>query len=75
MKIWYIWVTDGYAPDPSYWLVEAWDDDSTMENEDGWNAAVEKAKEGHGADNVRITTGFIDWDKVVSAFQPADISL
>ena len=74
MDIYMIWATDGYAPSPGYWLVEAWDDDTVSENNEGWQEAVDKAYADHGPKNVRITKATVDFDKVLAAFTPVDIS-
>ena len=41
IKTWQVWIQaeDGYT-----WLETAWDDDTTVENHDGWLKAVDNAK-------------------------------
>lgn len=73
MKVWMIWAYEPYSD--HYWLVDAWDDDSVMENNDGWEEAKKKAYEDHGPEEVRITTTTVDIDKVAKAFKPQDVGL
>lgn len=43
MGVWMIWVRgldDGYV-----WLAEAWTDDMTADNSEGWREVVDKARE------------------------------
>jgi hypothetical protein len=42
MKLWTIWIR---ADDGGTWLHSAWDDDSTAESHDAYEADVDKAKE------------------------------
>jgi len=71
MDIYLIWAQE---PDGNYhWLVGAWDDDSVGENYAGYEEAVAKAREEHGVENIRVVKARIDFDKVVEAFEPADV--
>lgn len=40
MKVWMIWIQG----DDATWLEAAWDDESTAENNMGWQATVDKAR-------------------------------
>jgi len=67
MKIWMIWAMEY----DDIWLVESWDDDSTMENPEGWERAVENARKSHK--HIRITSTMVDFDKVRDAFLPKEV--
>lgn len=67
MTIWMIWVQEPSTG--ALWLVESWDDDSTAENTTGWEEAVQKARKEHGAENVRIVRGDVDFNVIEKAFQ------
>lgn len=67
MKIWMIWAME----DDMIWLEEAWDDDTTAENHEGWERAVEKARQAY--DHIRITSTMVDFDKVRDAFLPKEV--
>lgn len=71
MDIWMIWVTDDGE---TVWLEEAWDDDSTSGNYEGWIEAVKRAEEKFGAGNVRVVKTSIDLDPVLAAFQPIEVA-
>lgn len=73
MKLHLIWAQDTLSSDP--WLIEAWDEESIDSNLEGWHAALNKAADGHGGLNVRVTTTVVDYDKVLAAFQPIDVTV
>lgn len=73
MKIHLIWAIAEDENDAP-WLVEAWDEYSIDGNYDGYVAAVAKAGDENGGRNIRVTTIEADYDKVVAAFQPADVT-
>lgn len=73
MDIYLIWAQDGDGYGNYRWLVGAWDDESIGENYKGYEEAVAKAREEHGAENIRVVKARIDFDKVVEAFEPADV--
>lgn len=70
MTIWMIWTRDSSE---AMWLSDAWDDDSVSENDTGWAEAVAKAHKEHGAENVRILRGDVDFNAVEKAFQIPDV--
>ncbi|WP_159600561.1 hypothetical protein [Agromyces humi] len=65
--VWMIWATETERNDV-LWLVGAWDDATTAENNLGWADAVKQAKSDHGADNIQIIKTTIDLDAVHAAF-------
>lgn len=69
MDIWMIW--GRYPDDDILWLINAWDDDSVANNYDRWSEIVEKAKQDHGQDNIRIVRAPLEMDQVAAAFNPA----
>lgn len=71
MKLHLIWAQADDTP----WLIEAWDEDSIDGNYEGWDAALKKAAATHGGLNIRLTTTVVDYDKVLAAFQPIDVTL
>lgn len=70
MDVYMIWVTDSSG---IMWLVEAWDDDSIMSNSDGWEAALAKAEQEHGARFVRVAKTHVDIDAIAESFQPVEV--
>lgn len=70
MKIWMIWTADDEECRELY-LVEAWDDETTMANPEGWQEAVKKAKEVHG--EIRIVSKYVDLDKIRASFMPVEV--
>jgi len=63
-----IWVRDPSDLSQILWLEDAWDADSIDSNSSGWEEAVQKAYEAHGAENVRVIVGAVDFDAVENAF-------
>ena len=39
-----------------YWTTEAWDENSLEENPEGFSGALQKARDQHGGENVRVLT-------------------
>lgn len=66
MDIYMIWARDSF--DGSVWLVDAWDDDSIPSNDYGWQEALDKARQAHGADNVRVVVSGVDINGIQAAF-------
>lgn len=72
MTVYIIWAMLPDLPE-SPWAVAVWDDDSLIENEDGYLRDLAKAEEEYGARYVRVTKTTVNWDAVVEAFKPVSI--
>lgn len=72
MDIHMIWASDG-QPNPTMWLVAAWDSDSLAENADGFQQDLNKAYKEHGPANVRVTVTTVNFERVRAAFEPVAI--
>ncbi|MBP3044854.1 hypothetical protein KKR91_01310 [Arthrobacter jiangjiafuii] len=74
MKIYLIWAVVENENDAP-WLVAAWDEYCMDSNSEGWMEELAKARSEYGAGNIRVTTTLaVDYDKVVRAFEPADVT-
>ena len=73
VKLYLIWaVVEAESDAP--WLVAAWDEYSMDANYDGYLEALADAHHAHGAGNIRETVITADYDKVVAAFKPSDVT-
>ncbi|QIG57800.1 hypothetical protein SEA_PAULODIABOLI_65 [Microbacterium phage PauloDiaboli] len=72
MDIFIIWAIVPDQPQAP-WAVAVWDDESVAENEDGWLEALAKAEEEYGGRYVRVTKTSVNYDAVISAFEPVNI--
>jgi hypothetical protein len=72
MKLWTIWVQAG---DGATWLHSAWDDDSTAESGDAYEADVDKAKASAAANAgaMRVIAVEIPDDAVYGAFKVPEV--
>lgn len=73
MDIYMVWARD--ALDGSVWLVDAWDDDSISSNREGWEGTLQKQRENHGADNIRVLVSSVDMDEVLASFTPQRVKM
>lgn len=65
MDVYQIWAQEAEF----FWLVDAWDDDSIQANRSGYEAALKKAYDAHGAENIRVIRTVIDFGAVTKAFE------
>lgn len=65
MDVYQIWAQEAGF----FWLVDAWDDDSISGDRSGYEEALKKAHDAHGAENVRVIRTVIDFDAVTKAFE------
>lgn len=66
MKVWMIWIQ---SSDGDVWLSDAWDDDTTSENESGWHEAVEKAERDAKATGGTIRIQAVSVPGVIELFK------
>ena len=73
LDVWMIWATDPSDPAGVIWLVDAWDQDTVENNQEGWDEAVEKAWAEHGGGNVRISVTSVDYAALEASFKPVKV--
>lgn len=68
MKVWHIWVQG----DGATWLHSAWDDETTAENREGYEAALEAAEKDAVANNglMRVLAVEIPDEAIYGLFRP-----
>lgn len=71
MDVRMIWQRDQTSG--TLWLIDAWDEDSILENPDGWEAALSTAMEGDV--EVRVVIAEVNLDAIEQAFQPPRTNL
>lgn len=71
MKVWLIWAREGVMG--HVWVVDAWDDETVAENNDGFQQKIAEARRDNGTDNVVVTVTNVDIDKVYSAYEPVEV--
>jgi hypothetical protein len=69
MKVWLI-VMQG---DDSTWVEDAWDDDSTAENHQGWEEAVEKARQTVRDNDYELRVIPVEIDGIHEAFDVPEL--
>lgn len=73
LDVWMIWATDPSDPSGVIWLADAWDQDTVDNNREGWEEAVETARQTHGGGNVRISVTSVNFDALRAAFNPVRV--
>lgn len=59
----------GCRPGDSPWIVDAWDEYSIEENEQGFAGAISKAEAKYGAGSIRVIQVQVPDDTLVKAFE------